>query len=222
MNNQLIPFNFEEKEVRIVIVDGQEWWVGKDVAESLGFKDTVNAIKQHCNGVVKYHPITDAMGRTQEARIINEGDVFRLMTHSNQPRAQRFEKWLFEEVLPQIRRTGGYAPLGMALVREDVLEQMKQDIATIKGDWSLIRYLMDKNEKLEDKNEKLKRRGTHLTDHERWQILACARRLSVAEIARETGRSETAVRKVIRYEKKMSVIPTSSIGQTGGRHEVST
>ena len=153
---------------------------------------------------------------------LSEQGLYFFLGRSDKEKALPFQKKVAGEILPQIRRTGGYAPLGMALVREDVLEQMKQDIATIKGDWSLIRYLMDKNEKLEDKNEKLKRRGTHLTYHERWQILACARRLSVAEIARETGRSETAVRKVIRYEKKMSVIPTSSIGQTGGRHEVST
>jgi prophage antirepressor-like protein len=108
MRNELIPFSFEEKEVRVVVIDGIEWWVGRDVCAALGYRDTVNALKRHCRGVAKHHPIVDEMGRTQEARIISEGDVFRLITHCNLPEAVRFEKWLFEKVLPEIRRTGGY------------------------------------------------------------------------------------------------------------------
>jgi prophage antirepressor-like protein len=74
----------------------------------LGYKDTSKAIKQHCRGGAKHHPIVDSLGREQEVRIINEGDVFRLIVSSRLPQAQLFEKWLFEEVLPQIRRTGSY------------------------------------------------------------------------------------------------------------------
>ncbi|MDR0722758.1 MAG: Bro-N domain-containing protein, partial [Treponema sp.] len=118
--NQVIPFNFENHDVRVVMIDGQEWWVGKDVVESLGFKDTVNAIKQHCKGVVKHHPLQTGGGK-QEVRIISEGDVFRLIVNSRLPQAQRFEKWLFEEVLPQIRKTGSYIP-----------EDAKQDIQDLQ------------------------------------------------------------------------------------------
>jgi prophage antirepressor-like protein len=107
--SNIIPFQFESHEVRTVVgEDGNVWFVGKDVAKALGYTDTVNAIKQHCDGVVKHHPIVDALGRSQEARIINEPDVYRLVTHSQLPEAQRFEKWVFEEVLPSIRKTGHY------------------------------------------------------------------------------------------------------------------
>jgi prophage antirepressor-like protein len=101
-------FSFEAHEVRTVEIDGATWWVGKDVCEVLGYKDTVNAIKQHCRGVVKHHPIVDSLGRNQEVRIIAEPDLFRLIAGSRLPEANRFEAWIYEEVLPSIRRTGSY------------------------------------------------------------------------------------------------------------------
>lgn len=108
MSTQLIPFSFESHSIRVIQIDGDPWFVGKDVAEVLGYKDPTTAIKSHCRGVQKLHPITDSLGRTQEARILNEPDVFRLIVSSTLPEAQRFEAWLFEEVLPAIRKTGRY------------------------------------------------------------------------------------------------------------------
>ena len=108
MSNVAI-FNFESKAIRSVLIEGEPWFVGKDVAESLGYSDTVNALKQHCRGVVKHHPILDSLGRTQEARILSEPDVLRLIVGSKLPAAQAFEAWVFEEVLPSIRKTGKYA-----------------------------------------------------------------------------------------------------------------
>jgi prophage antirepressor-like protein len=64
----LIPFTFDSSAIRVVVIDSDPWFVGKDVAEALGYKDTVNAIKQHCRGVVKRHPIVDSLGRAQEVR----------------------------------------------------------------------------------------------------------------------------------------------------------
>ncbi len=87
--------------------DGAELFCAKDVAVALGYKDTKNAIKQHCKGVVKRHPL-ETPGGTQEMRFIAEPDVFRLIVRSKLPSAQMFEAWLFEEVLPALRRTGAY------------------------------------------------------------------------------------------------------------------
>ena len=102
-SSAVVPFNFQTHEVRTVVIDDTPHWVAKDVCEVLGYKDTVNAVKQHCRGVVKHHPIVDALGRTQEARIIAEPDLYRLIAHSHLPAAQEFEAWIFEEVLPTIR-----------------------------------------------------------------------------------------------------------------------
>lgn len=110
MSNEIIPFGFESHSIRAMLMDGNPWFVAKDVAEALGYKDTVNAIKQHCRGVVFRHPIVDSLGRTQDVRIINEPDTYRLIVGSNLPEAERFERWLFEDVLPSIRRTGSYIP----------------------------------------------------------------------------------------------------------------
>lgn len=106
---------FDDRPVRMVVVRGEPWFVGKDVAEVLGYKDTVNAIKQHCNGVAKHHPMLDSMGRSQEVRIIAEPDLYRLIIGSHLPTAERFERWVFEDVLPSIRKTGRYAVSAEAL-----------------------------------------------------------------------------------------------------------
>jgi len=78
---------------------GTPVFCAKDVATVLGYADTVNAIKQHCRGVAFHHPIVDSLGRTQKARFIGEGDMYRLIAHSKLLSAVEFEKWIFEEVL---------------------------------------------------------------------------------------------------------------------------
>ena len=106
----IIPFQFEDKAVRVVRDEsGEPLFVGKDVCEVLGYADSTNAMKRHCRGVAKQHPIVDALGRTQETRVLAEPDVMRLLVHSKLPAAQSFERLVFEEILPAIRRTGRYA-----------------------------------------------------------------------------------------------------------------
>ncbi len=94
-------------EVRTITENGVTLFCGKDVAAALGYKDTTNAIKQHCRGVVKRH-LTDKLGREQEMNFIPEGDIYRLAARSDLPGAAEFESWIFDEVLPSIRRSGGY------------------------------------------------------------------------------------------------------------------
>lgn len=123
--------------------DGQVLFCGKDVAKALGYKDTTNAMKRHCRGVAKRHPIQDSLGRTQEAVFITEPDLYRLIVHSKLPTAERFERWVFEEVLPAIHRTGGYMIAKQdetpeqimaraVLVAQDTIERQKQQIAELK------------------------------------------------------------------------------------------
>ncbi len=109
MQTSITPFMFADTTtvVRIVTIDNEPWFVGKDVAEALGYADPTNAMKQHCKGVVKRHPLQTA-GGMQEARVLSEPDVLRLIVSSRLPEAERFERWVFEDVLPTIRRTGQY------------------------------------------------------------------------------------------------------------------
>jgi prophage antirepressor-like protein len=107
--SDLIPFSFENHSIRVLTDDnGEPLFVAKDVATALGYADTTNAIKQHCRGVAEYHPIVDSLGRKQEARVIREPDLYRLIANSQLPSAEAFEKLVFEEILPTIRKTGRY------------------------------------------------------------------------------------------------------------------
>lgn len=106
--NELQIFNSGEfGEIRTIEIDGKPYFVGADVAKALGYKDTVNALKQHCRRVVKHH-LTDSLGRNQEASFITEGDLYRLIMKSKLPSAEKFESWVMDEVLPTIRKTGSY------------------------------------------------------------------------------------------------------------------
>lgn len=105
--NALIPFTFENSSIRVVEIDGEPWFVGKDVAEALGYANAADAITTHCKGVANRYPLP-TQGGLQQARILNEPDVLRLIVKSSLPEAERFERWVFEEVLPSIRKTGSY------------------------------------------------------------------------------------------------------------------
>ncbi len=107
--SNLIPFQFESNEIRVVIdSNGEPLFVGKDICIALGYSDPTNAMKQHCRGVVKYHPIQDSLGRTQEVRVLTEPDVLRLIVNCKLPAGVAFERLIFEEILPSIRKTGKY------------------------------------------------------------------------------------------------------------------
>lgn len=109
--NDLITFNSSEfGEIRTIEADGAPWFVGKDVAAALGYKDTVNAIKSHVDEEDKRGgwQITTPSG-TQEMTVINESGLYSLVLSSKLPGAKRFKRWVTGEVLPSIRRSGLYA-----------------------------------------------------------------------------------------------------------------
>lgn len=112
MATQLQFFKFEHgghfESIRTVVIDGEIWFVGADVAAVLGYKRPVETIRQHCKpkGTTKHRILTG--GGMQEVVLINEGNVYRLIVKSTLPSAERFEEWLFDEVIPSIRKKGGY------------------------------------------------------------------------------------------------------------------
>ncbi|HCQ5728673.1 TPA: Bro-N domain-containing protein [Clostridioides difficile] len=109
-NNLQIFKNNDFGEIRTVEIDGKLYFVATDIARCLGYKDTTNAIKQHCKWVVKHHiPHPQSKTKTLEVNVIPEGDMYRLITNSELPSAEKFERWVFDEVLPSIRKTGTYS-----------------------------------------------------------------------------------------------------------------
>ena len=108
--NALIPFEFERQAVRVVMRDGAPMFVGKDVAELLGYSNPLDAVAKHCKSAVKDgFAIRDSIGRMQKTPIIPERDVYRLVMRSKLPAAERFEEWVVGEVLPSIRKSGSYS-----------------------------------------------------------------------------------------------------------------
>lgn len=93
-------------EIRAINRDGKPWFVGKDVAKALGYTKTRNAIADHCRGGLKMG--LPSNGGSQEMIIIPEADLYRLILKSNLPKAEAFQDWVVESILPSIRRTGGY------------------------------------------------------------------------------------------------------------------
>ena len=131
---------------------GKVLFCGSDVAKALGYADTAKAIKLHCKeDGWAICPVIDSMGREQQAKFINEGNVYRLITHSKLPAAQQFESWVFDEVLPTIRRHGAYmndSTLEQALTSPDFLIQLATKLKEEK----------EKNTALESKIEQDKPR----------------------------------------------------------------
>ncbi len=98
--------NNEFGEIRTIEEDGKILFCGVDVAYALGYLKPRNALNTHCKGALKRGALT--AGGVQEMTFIPEGDVYRLITKSHLEKAQKFEHWVFDEVLPSIRKHGGY------------------------------------------------------------------------------------------------------------------
>ena len=132
-----IAENQEFGKVRIRWYDNQYMFAGKDVAKALGYKRPENAVTQHCKGILKLG--IPSAGGTQETRFITEGDVYRLIIRSKLPGAQRFEKWVFDEVLPEMRKKGMY-------ITADLLAQMKRNPDLI---YKLAEEMLKERQKVE-------------------------------------------------------------------------
>ena len=116
--NELKIFNNDEfGQVRTVDIDGKPYFVGKDVANALGYSNPRDAISRHCKGVVKRDSFKEG---GQPIALIPEGDMYRLITHSKMKSAERFENWVFDEVLPDIRKTGSYSMNGNCCIHGKV------------------------------------------------------------------------------------------------------
>ena len=108
MNTQIQIFkNSQFGEVRVTEIDGKTYFVGNDVAKALGYASPKDAISRHCKGAT-FHRLPDSQGFVQDTKVIPEGDIYRLAAKSELPGAEAFESWIFDEVLPTIRKTGGY------------------------------------------------------------------------------------------------------------------
>ena len=107
--------------VRAVEIQGEPWLVGKDVAESLGYTATEKAIRTHVDGDDKGVTEMDTPGGKQKVVIINESGLYSLVFGSKLPEAKKFKHWVTSEVLPSIRRDGGYMHTSPDMTDEEIM-----------------------------------------------------------------------------------------------------
>ena len=132
MNGIQIFNNDEFGEVRILKEDGNFYFVASDVAKKLGYVNSSKAVNDHCKGVTKRYTLTK--GGNQELNFIPESDVYRLIVHSKLPTAERFEKWVFDEVLPSIRKTGSYnKPMSELEILQHSINQLVEQERKLKA-----------------------------------------------------------------------------------------
>lgn len=138
--NELQIFQNEEfGSVRTVDVDGKIYFVANDVAKVLGYIETAKAVRTHCKGVSEVDIPTN--GGTQKAKIIPEGDIYRLIIKSQLPSADKFERWIFDEVIPQIRQTGGYqkplSPVEMMRIQLGMIDNHEERIVNLENNMTI-------------------------------------------------------------------------------------
>jgi anti-repressor protein len=108
MNDLQIFNNDEFGEIRTVVIDNEPWFVARDITERLGYQNGRDALYKHVDQEDKGVAKCDTLGGVQDFSIINESGLYSLILSSKLPEAKKFKHWVTSEVLPQIRRTGGY------------------------------------------------------------------------------------------------------------------
>lgn len=140
--NELKQFNFENNQVRTLLINDEPWFVGKDVAEILGYSNPRDALSKHVDSEDKNSvAIHDGNKGNPNLTIINESGVYALVFSSKLQSAKKFKHWVTSEVLPQIRKTGSYASpqltgeelMAKALIEaKSVLERQNKEITEMK------------------------------------------------------------------------------------------
>lgn len=153
MQNELNVFKFHDSDVRTVLIDDEVYFVGKDVAEALGYNKPRNAIAMHVyDDDKKDAPIQGTLGGKQQMTIINESGVYALVFGSKLPRAKEFKHWVTSEVLPSIRKTGGYK---MPSTPEEMIDLLLQNSSNANK----------RIDKMEEQSKKNEERITNLEDN---------------------------------------------------------
>lgn len=187
MVNDLKIFECEEFGSVRTLDDGKEiLFCGRDVAKSLGYSKPQNAISAHCKGALKRGILTN--GGWQDMIFLKEGDVYRLIVNSKLQTAERFERWVFDEVLPSIRRHGAYA-------KEELLDNPDLFIEVLKE----LKNERVNNQKLKFENLKQKQIIGELKPKSDYtdKILRSTNLLSISQIAKDYGMSAIQMNRIL-------------------------
>ena len=182
MNDIQIFENSDFGTVRTYTENDKTYFCGKDVAVALGYKRPNDAISAHCKGTIKRRTLT--RGGEQMLLFISEGDIYRLTTHSKLPQAEKFESWVFDEVLPTIRKHGAY-------MTEQVLEEVTKNPDFMIGLLQKLKAEKQKNEELQTAVMAQSRQISEMKPKASYYdiVLNCKDLVSVTQIAKDYGKS---------------------------------
>ena len=178
--------NEEFGEVRTVEIEGKPYFCGSDVAKALGYVRPNDAVSTHCRATVKWS--TPISGKMQDINYIPEGDLYRLIVSSKLPTAEKFERWVFDEVLPSIRKHGLYATDEL-LDNPDLIIQMA---TKLKEEREARKVLEIENKVQSQQIAELTPKATYYD-----LILQCKDLLSMTEIAKDYGKSAKGMNKLL-------------------------
>lgn len=176
-NDYLLTVHPEFGELRTVEIDGEPWFVGKDVAVALGYKKPENAIANHVSDEDKTSTLIQGSGSNykSKATIINESGLYSLILSSKLPSAKEFKHWVTAEVLPSIRKNGAYirnqenmTPAEIVarglIAAQKIIEEREKEIALLNGRCGLLTQTVDeKQETIENSSESTKSRRVFLS-----------------------------------------------------------
>lgn len=153
MNNELQLFDFEKNQIRVLKINNEPWFVGKDVATILGYSNTRKALIDHVDDEDKKDGVTirDSMGRSQLAVVINESGMYSLILSSKLPNAKKFKRWVTSEVLPAIRKEGAYITDDKAMQLMSDPQELGNFLLTIGN---RVKALEAEKKELKDTNAK--------------------------------------------------------------------
>ena len=184
--NQIMEFTNEQfGKIRTTLIDGEPWFVGKDIAIALGYSNTKDAVNRHVDNDDRGRSCFTTPSGTQELTVINESGLYSLILSSKLPTAKVFKRWVTSEVLPSIRKTGGYAtpeaiyktltePKNLIIVLETLAEEQA------------------KNKKLTAENAVLSVKAKYYD-----AILASAESLPITQIAKDYGMSAVTLNRLL-------------------------
>ncbi len=150
-------FNFEQNEVRTILVNDEPYFVGKDVAGVLGYSNTKDALSRHVDSEDKTGSRITTSGQSREMTIINESGLYSLILKSKLPNARKFKRWVTSEVLPTIRKTGSYTnvpqsfaqALRLAADLEEKNQLLEQQIAEYEPKISYLDMILSSTDVIE-------------------------------------------------------------------------